>query len=73
MERKEIREYASRVWCLLVGNRRCAFSKLKKDSGLNDSQFGAALGWLAYENKIDLQEVEDDETYISMCMNLYIG
>lgn len=73
MDRKEIREYASKVWHLLIANPRYTFRKLKEISGLNDSEFGAALGWLAYENKIDLQKEKDDEVYVSTCMNLYIG
>lgn len=74
MNKKEICEYASKVWYLLVEKSRWTLNDLKRKSGLSDSQLGAALGWLANEDKIELhKEEEKDETYVSISLNLYIG
>jgi hypothetical protein len=72
MNKKEIGLYASKVWHLLVDNSKWSYTDLKRRSELNDSQLGAALGWLAHENKIDIDQ-DDESIYVSMYINVYIG
>lgn len=45
---------------------------LKRKSGLKDKELGAALGWLAREDKIEIHQ-EEDELYVSLGVNVYIG
>lgn len=72
MSKKEIRQHASSIWRLLVDNTTWSLSELKRRSGLTDYQFGAALGWLAHENKIVFnQEIEG--VHASMSVNVFIG
>lgn len=49
-----------------------SYGTLKRKSGLKDKELGAAIGWLARENKIELYQ-EDDELYVSLGVNVYIG
>jgi len=72
MSKKEIGLYADKVWHLLIDNSRWTYADLKRKSGLNDSQFGAAIGWLARENKIDIDQ-NDESIHVSMYVNVYIG
>lgn len=72
MDKKEIGLYAGRVWRLLIDNSRWTYTELKRGSGLNDSELGAALGWLAHENKIEFDQ-DGDGIYVSMYVNVYIG
>ena len=48
------------------------YGTLKRKSGLKDKELGAALGWLACEDKIVLHQ-EDGELYIFLGVNVYIG
>ena len=45
---------------------------LKRKSGLKDKELGAALGWLAREDKIEFEQ-QEDELYVFLCVNVYIG
>ena len=48
------------------------YGTLKRKSGLKDKELGAALGWLACEDKIVLHQ-ENEELYIFLGVNVYIG
>ncbi|NDV59521.1 winged helix-turn-helix domain-containing protein [Bacteroides sp. 519] len=72
MNRTEIGIYATKVWQLLVNNARWSYGDLKRKSGLRDKDLGAALGWLAHENKVQFDQ-EEDELYVYLCVNVYIG
>lgn len=72
MNKNEICLYASKVWRLLIDNSSWTFTELKRRSGLNDSELGAALGWLAHENKIDFEQ-DEEGIHVSMYVNVYIG
>ena len=41
-------------------------------NGLKDKDLGAALGWLAREDKIEFEQ-EEEELYVYLCVNVYIG
>ena len=66
MDKNEIGLNAGKVWQLL------SYGNLKKKSGLKDKDLGAALGWLAREDKIEFEQ-EEEELYVYLCVNVYIG
>lgn len=72
MDRMKIGTNAGIVWQLLSDNAKWSYGSLKKKSGLKDKDLGAALGWLAREDKIEFEQ-EEDELYIFLCVNVYIG
>lgn len=72
MDRMKIGMNAGKVWQLLSDNGKWSYGNLKKKSGLKDKDLGAALGWLAREDKIEFEH-ENDELIIFLCVNVYIG
>ena len=72
MNKSEIGLNAGRVWQLLSDYAKWSYGALKRKSGLKDKELGAAIGWLAREDKIVLSQ-EEDELYISLGVNVYIG
>lgn len=72
MNKKEIGENAGRVWQILSDNAKWSYGSLKRKSGLKDKDLGAALGWLARENKIEFEQ-EEEELYLYLCVNVFIG
>ena len=72
MNRNEIGLNAGKVWQLLSDYAKWSYGTLKRKSGLKDKELGAALGWLAREDKIEMYE-DNDELYISLGVNVYIG
>lgn len=72
MNKNEIGLNAGKVWQLLSDYAKWSYGTLKKKSGLKDKELGAAIGWLAREDKIEMYE-EEEELYISLGVNVYIG
>lgn len=72
MNKNEIGLNAGIIWQLLSDNARWSYGSLKRKSGLKDKELGAALGWLAREGKVELEQ-EGDELYLYLCVNVYIG
>lgn len=72
MNKNEIGLNAGKVWQLLSDYEKWSYGALKRRSGLKDKELGAAIGWLAREDKIEMHEVEE-ELYISLGVNIYIG
>lgn len=72
MDKQEIGLHAGMVWHLLNDNEKWSYQSLKRKSGLKDKELGAALGWLARENKIEFEQREE-ELYLYLCVNVYIG
>lgn len=72
MNQVEIKLSAKRIWNLLSDHNRWSYEKLKQTSGLDEFNLHAALGWLAREDKIIIEE-----TRSSYCcytgVNVYIG
>ena len=52
METKVIGTNAGLVWNLLNEKKCVEVAELKKMSGLNESEFWAAIGWLSREDKL---------------------
>lgn len=72
MNKSEIGLNACKVWQLLSDYAKWSYSALKRNSGLQDKELSAAIGWLVHEDKIILSQ-EEDELYISLGVNVYIG
>lgn len=72
MNKTEIGLNAGRIWYLLSDNAKWRYETLKERSELGDRELGAALGWLAREDKIEIH-FEGDELYVSLGVNVYIG
>lgn len=72
MDKREIGLNAGKIWGLLSNNEKWSYGDLKQKSELNDRELGAAIGWLARENKVELYEC-GEELYIYLCVNVYIG
>ena len=68
----EIGLNAGKVWQLLSNNDKWSYGSLKRKSGLKDKELGAAFGWLAREDKIEFEQ-QEDELYVFLCVNVYIG
>ena len=72
MDKMEIGLNAGKVWQLLSNNDKCSYGSLIRKSGLKDKDLGAALGLLAREDKIEFEQ-QEDELYVFLCVNVYIG
>ena len=64
MDKVKIGFWAGEVWQLLSDNCRWGYSELKMKSGLSDAELGAALGWLAKENKIVFEGDDEEQFYV---------
>ena len=73
MDKNEIGLNAGKVWQLLSNNDKWSYGNLKKKSGLKDEGFGGSsgVGW-AREDKIEFEQ-EEEELYVYLCVNVYIG
>lgn len=72
MNKREIGCNAGKIWQILSDNANWSYDDLKKKSGLKDKELGAAIGWLARENKIEFEQ-EGEKLYMYLCVNVYIG
>ncbi len=60
MNKYSIGTNAGIVWRLMNNDRRWSYQELKQESGLSDRELNAAIGWLAREDKI---QIEEDATH----------
>ncbi len=52
------------IWNILNNNQRWNINQLCKKSGLSEKEVYIAIGWLARENKIEIEKsVNDKEDY----------
>ena len=65
------------VWRKLNGeNRKFEFNELQNETGLSRRDLNAAIGWLAREGKINIEESENPEEgteFFYITLNYYIG
>ncbi len=75
MDVQSIGESAGIVWRTLAGeHRKWSYNELKKVTGLPDRNLNAAIGWLAREGKLSIEDShagEQNVLYIEL--NYYIG
>jgi len=73
-----IGENAGKVWKYLYGSaqHRCEFFEIKEGTGLSDTELAAAMGWLARENKIQIdceqRDNQGNKLYVYLMLNVYI-
>lgn len=78
MYKNVIGENAGKVWKFLNGSakQRCLFEEIKKGTGLSDIDLAAAIGWLACEDKVQIDCVQpkgqDKTLYFYLMLNVYI-
>jgi hypothetical protein len=65
MDKDQIKMSAEKIWQKLEKDLTDTnIDKLRKDFGLNSNELGAALGWLAKEDKITFISYGDKTTYV---------
>lgn len=64
MEKENIGSNAGAIWSLLEDNACMNFETLKKETLLPDAEIWSAIGWLARENKI---EIDNSQTPVVFC------
>jgi hypothetical protein len=70
MNKNEIGKNAGIVWRLLENHTIMKYDELKQRSQLSDRELSAAIGWLARENKLDI-DVNDKGEYDQFHLPLY--
>jgi hypothetical protein len=63
MNKRSIGTNAGIIWNLLNNNEKWDLSQLMKRSGLTEMEVYTAIGWLARENKIEIEERPDRQHY----------
>lgn len=56
MDKKRIGENAGIIWNLLNDHQKWDIDTLKQASGLPENEIYCAIGWLARENKIEIEK-----------------
>ena len=72
MNKNQIGTNAGVVWNVLKDNCHWEYTNLKEDTGINDRDLNAAIGWLAREDKIDF-EIKEGEDKLFLSVNVFIG
>ncbi len=71
MNKKSIGANAGIIWNLLNNNQRWNISKLCKASGLTEKEIYTAIGWLARENKIEIENGPEGEEGYYLVIEYY--
>src|SRR5690554_7868412 len=67
MNKKSIGTNAGIIWNLLNNNQKWSIQQLRDASGLSEEEIYTAIGWLARENKIEMDNsVEGRQDYYLM-------
>lgn len=59
------------IWNLLNNNQRWDIKQLCKKSGLTEKEVYIAIGWLARENKIEIERTEDSKEDFYLIIEYY--
>lgn len=77
MYKEIIGENAGKVWRFLYSStkHRCDSHEIKEGTGLSDTELAVAIGWLAREDKIQIdceqQDGKDKTLYFYLMLNVY--
>ncbi len=71
MNKRTIGTNAGIIWNLLNNNERWDVCQLSDKSGLTEKEVYAAVGWLARENKIEIEEKPDDNDCFYLICEYY--
>lgn len=78
MYKTVIGENAGKVWKYLYSSakHRCEFNEIKRGTGLSDTDLAAAIGWLAREDKVQIDceqtDKQGEKLYFYLMLNVYI-
>ncbi len=66
MDKRSIGANAGIIWNLLNNNQRWSIKQLCKASKLTEKEIYTAIGWLARENKVEIEKSSngDEEFYL---------
>lgn len=75
MDVQSIGESAGVIWRLLQGtHRKWDYDEIKRTTGLPDRMINAAIGWLAREGKLNMDDTTMGERHVLYIeLNYYIG
>lgn len=71
MNKKLIGTNAGIVWNLLNNSQKWSIAQLKEASGLSEREIYAAIGWLARENKIEIEKSEEGHEAYYLLIEYY--
>lgn len=71
MNKKSIGTNAGIIWNLLNNGEKWSVSQLKEKSGLSEQEIYTAIGWLARENKIEIEEKADKGELFYLVIEYY--
>lgn len=71
MNKKLIGTNAGIIWNLLNNRQRWNVTQLIEASGLSEREIFAAIGWLARENKIEIDKSEDGQEIFYLLIEYY--
>ncbi len=71
MYKKLIGTNAGIIWNLLNNNQRWNIAELREASGLTEKEIYTAIGWLARENKIEIEQSQNGEEVYYLLIEYY--
>ena len=71
MKKKSIGTNAGIIWNLLNNKQSWNASQIRKETGLSEKDVYCAIGWLARENKIEIETTEDGEEDYYLIIEYY--
>lgn len=71
MYKKMIGTNAGIIWNLLNNNQRWNITELREASGLTEKEIYTAIGWLARENKIEIEKSQNGEEVYYLVIEYY--
>ncbi|HAR37967.1 MAG: hypothetical protein A2W86_13925 [Bacteroidetes bacterium GWD2_45_23] len=71
MNKKIIGTNAGIIWNLLNNNQKWSITQLQEASGLSEKEIYSAIGWLARENKIEIDKTADNKEAYYLVIEYY--
>ncbi len=71
MKKKSIGTNAGIIWTLLNNKQSWNATQLCKETGLSEKDLYCAIGWLARENKIEIESTENGEEDYYLIIEYY--
>ena len=71
MDKRSIGTNAGIIWNLLSNNQRWSIDELAKEAGLDEEEVYTAIGWLARENKIEMEQGTDGKHEFYLVIDYY--
>ena len=71
MDKRDIGTNAGIIWNLISDKQNCTAEQICKETGLSMKEVYCAIGWLARENKIEINNSEDSEDEFYLLIEYY--